>query len=667
MKYRTSTSVVAAIGLVALMAAQVASGAIYYVSPDGTGTGASWDDPAGFEAAYAAAGEAGGGELWLKKGFHILKDTVILRSGVVVRGGFAGTETSAEQADPDVNVTSISGDTDHDNKWRPNNTSTKANFISLYDGNGGYVPINPNKTDEFWSPGAGRDDLMPYTANDLSIGFTNATAAVISGLKFSGITFSGYRRSAFEITSGEVSDLVLTDCRFVAINTTACSGGPIVLAAAGSIALKNCLFKGNARCIYQSGGQLSFDNCIFEENYMFGASVGERNSIIAIGNKNAKMTFNGCTVARTRMSNTQSYPTALCVFVGAGKVYATNTVFASNKAYASAATGNSRGLICVNSGDSSFSAYGCQITNNLALQSSQAGSAAFQAASGSFCFEDCYFAHNVVTNFGSSPMTSLFSNTGASSQFGTGYFINCTIEKNAAVAKSSGRVSTIDTQCNYGRNFAFVNCTVADNIVEIADGATTEVAAELTDLQENTSPVHAFVNTVFKGRGIAGHPFAYLRPTVKIPETFISSAIYDYPAQVLSTANPVLCRNMPTNSEGCVSIPTSDARLSSRLYPGAFGVPQRGVTLDSPYRKTGLNYWKGVSDGWWYYDTVVVWTEACRTVHSGIVKYGSYMSQYVPDYTTSDAYHDAVGAVRKRDKVCLGPLNPVPGMCVLVK
>lgn len=43
------------------------------------------------------------------------------------------------------------------------------------------------------------------------------------------------------------------------------------------------------------------------------------------------------------------------------------------------------------------------------------------------------------------------------------------------------------------------------------------------------------------------------------------------------------------------------------------------------------------------------------------------MGTYVPDYKTANAYHDAVGAVRKRDRVCIGPLNPMPGMILLVK
>ena len=105
MQHCTSTSVVAAAGFAVVMAAQIASGAIYYVSPDGTGTGASWNDPAGFEAAYAAAGEAGGGELWLKKGTYHPVTGRAFASGVVARR-FAGDETSAAEA-KDVNVTTF--------------------------------------------------------------------------------------------------------------------------------------------------------------------------------------------------------------------------------------------------------------------------------------------------------------------------------------------------------------------------------------------------------------------------------------------------------------------------------------------------------------------------------------------------------------------------------
>ena len=124
---------------------------------------------------------------------------------------------------------------------------------------------------------------------------------------------------------------------------------------------------------------------------------------------------------------------------------------------------------------------------------------------------------------------------------------------------------------------------------------------------------------------------------------------------------------MPTNELGYVSIPTADAKLASHLEAGVFGVPQRGVLPDSPFRKSGYNYWKGTDGNWWYYDERQGTTASARTVDGATIKYGSLMGTYVPDYRTANAYHDAIGAVRKRDKVCLGPLNPVPGMCVLVK
>ena len=673
MAHHANTSVFAAIGLAAVMAAQIASGAVYYVSPDGTGTGASWDDPAGFEAAYAAAGEAGGGELWLKKGFHVLKDTVILKSGVVVRGGFAGSETSADQADPVENITSISGDTDHDNKWRPDGGFTERLFVSIYDDNGGYVDINPTGANRYWSPGDSNATYTKYAVNDIPVGFENTADAAVSIVAFHGIWFSGFKNSVFKLTTGTVAGMVLEDCAFIANNTVDSSFVPLYLSAA-IVQVKGSRFVGNRRCVYLGGGEASFTDCIFEDNALSsGYTSASWNAHVAVNATNAKMVLSGCTFRRNHSMNNQSYGTSDGVYVAAGKVYATNTCFTANRSYNSATAGNSRGLIWIGGSNAKFYAYGCRITDNLMISSSQTGSAVFNSGSGDFVFEDCYIARNVVTNNNATAgaySTSVFVNDGQSSQFGSGYFINCTIEQNKAVANKAGSVGTFYTKCDYGRQFAFVNCTIADNEVLKSADSTAKYAAEYINEQTTTTPIHSFFNTICRGKGAAGHPFAALNASAALPDAFINSSIYGYPGQVLSTANPTYSWNVPTNDEGYVTIPMTDAKLSEKLAKGVFDVPQRGVTPDSPLRKSGVDYWKGNDGNWWYYDSHLVpivgqADPRVRTVNAA--NYGGTLAQRGIDSSKDNPYPDAAGAARRLNKVCLGPLNPVPGMCVLVK
>ena len=77
-----------------------AEGTIVYVVPNGTGDGSSWENATSFEGAvnkgYAATEDF---EIWMKEGVHkgLSQIGYSLNKNVVIRGGFAGTETSAEE------------------------------------------------------------------------------------------------------------------------------------------------------------------------------------------------------------------------------------------------------------------------------------------------------------------------------------------------------------------------------------------------------------------------------------------------------------------------------------------------------------------------------------------------------------------------------------------
>ena len=99
-----------------------------YAAPAAQGSGdcSTWGNACTLQTALAAA--VSGDEIWVKAGAHYpgadRADTFILKNGVAVYGGFAGTEASREQRDWQTHVTILSGDIDG------NDTNTDGNFIA---------------------------------------------------------------------------------------------------------------------------------------------------------------------------------------------------------------------------------------------------------------------------------------------------------------------------------------------------------------------------------------------------------------------------------------------------------------------------------------------------------------------------------------------------------
>ncbi|MFC1820860.1 leucine-rich repeat domain-containing protein, partial [Thermodesulfobacteriota bacterium] len=75
---------------------------------DDSNHGQTWSSPkVTIQAALDACSTAGGGEVWVKAGTY--NESITLKSGVDLYGGFAGTETSLDQRDWITNVTTIDG------------------------------------------------------------------------------------------------------------------------------------------------------------------------------------------------------------------------------------------------------------------------------------------------------------------------------------------------------------------------------------------------------------------------------------------------------------------------------------------------------------------------------------------------------------------------------
>ena len=86
---------------------------VWYVTPDGSGSGASWDDALGsIQDAVDAASAAGGGGVWVAAGTYTATtdNVVVMAEHVHLYGGFAGTETDRDERDWEANKTIIDGE-----------------------------------------------------------------------------------------------------------------------------------------------------------------------------------------------------------------------------------------------------------------------------------------------------------------------------------------------------------------------------------------------------------------------------------------------------------------------------------------------------------------------------------------------------------------------------
>src|SRR5687768_4518066 len=87
-----------------------------YVVPGGltTGSCASWANACDLQ--YALGVASSGSDLWVKKGTYRPTSSTnrtvsfVLKNGVALYGGFAGTETLLTQRKPATNITILSGD-----------------------------------------------------------------------------------------------------------------------------------------------------------------------------------------------------------------------------------------------------------------------------------------------------------------------------------------------------------------------------------------------------------------------------------------------------------------------------------------------------------------------------------------------------------------------------
>ncbi len=216
--------------ITSFLTALVASGATYYVVPNGAGSknGTSWANAyADVQTAIDRASSDGGGEVWIAKGTYNHGSAMTMKNNVAIYGGFAGTETSKDQR--------VSG----------NNT--------IIDGEGKYRVFYNNYTESNQLTNSAKLDNVTIQNGYASDGNDNSISTADYGAGM-------YNKYA----SPEI-----TNCTFTTNNSASCGGG--VYNSGSTPSLTNCTFSDNSA---GSGGGMenedssspSLTNCTFTNN-----------------------------------------------------------------------------------------------------------------------------------------------------------------------------------------------------------------------------------------------------------------------------------------------------------------------------------------------------------------------------------------------------------------
>lgn len=284
-----------------------ADAAVRYVTPGGSGDGSSWAEATDdLQAAIDASSP--GDEVWVAAGtyqpFNLINEKVatsyafILKNGVSLYGGFAGTETSRDQRQtkPDgkawdmANPTILSGDDDFPDNWE-RVIAPGTSFRYTW-----------NLSDRNEIPGTEKNCTHVIYAGDVITDHT-----VIDGFTITGGCANQYKVKAMGGGIFAQGDVSISACRFVenvayfrneTINPINALGGAVYLNGAGKASVSDCYFLrsfSNSSYTQGMGGALFVQNadvarCVFDD------CVAEDGggAVLQFGGSLRDCTFNNC-------------------------------------------------------------------------------------------------------------------------------------------------------------------------------------------------------------------------------------------------------------------------------------------------------------------------------------------------------------------------------------
>ena len=289
---------------------------IIYVAPNGTGGGTSWLDATGDLAGVLYTATAGT-QIWVAEGVYYPTSCNLcdfaqrdisfqINDGVELYGGFAGTESTLEERQWQLNPSTLSGDIDQDNSLENNS------FSVIYTKNAGSTTVVDGFTIQYGNANnTNTDSGTRYTSGG---GWFNdgASAGIISNPTIRNCVFSDNYASSFGAGmyndgsfEGEASPFYFR-CRFSSNESVSGGGGVFnngIFNGKANASFSNCDFSnnivtnGDGAAMYNSGGNGGdaspvFSHCDFTANFATMKGGGLFNSGIMEGNSSPE--FSEC-------------------------------------------------------------------------------------------------------------------------------------------------------------------------------------------------------------------------------------------------------------------------------------------------------------------------------------------------------------------------------------
>lgn len=635
---------------------------VIYVAPDGEGEGTSWSDPAPITTAIAAAVAAEGGEVWLKQGWYDLKAAIPLSTNVIVRGGFAGTETSADEADPKAHQTVLSAIVSMASyNWTSNYLRT-ANCPLWKDGE--FNLCRP--TDE-----EGCIIRYPAVGNG-GFGFNNIFTVPESstGVKIVGVSFTGSRDVA--ISASALSSLEIENCRFLACGVGTTSGATCGgVSSKGLVTAKNCEFIGCGCPLTLAGADTTVShkvvNCLFDDNTGCAGNV-HSSAIDVEGTTPVEIedcTFRG-NIGLARCNGTFA-GVAIANF-GGGAMTIRNCLFEDNRCRSTAANTaygsiHAKGSVTIE--DCMFK--GNSVKGSGLTDTTQTANAACISATGSLIVRNTVFAGNWIsaTTTKSTPWSIVLCDAAL-----VGRFVNCAFYDNeVAVVGTTDAAQTglwsatfgmrrigTGSDASYGvtlLNCLFSNNKLASNVTVPEEGTPRQAEVLLCDETadaERAGFTYSLVNTVVWNKSadhrcFRGHP---------VVNPWITHCDFVNCADVEARTNGTTCIEYLTADDPGIS-PKVCRKRGTYPFKGMLG-----LALDSPFVKSGTPVYE--KNGTFYINEPGVGTK--NPWRHCTLKGTSYSS--LADGATPVA--DGFGAAREEESFSYGPVVNVPfGLAVHVR
>lgn len=611
-------------------------------------SGSSWANATDDIAAAAADAARYRGELWFKEGTYKLEAPISLYSNVAFIGGFKGTETERNQADPSKYVTLLTGDLNGGNYWLPQGSDP---------GEGNRTLVFNYEERTLNVPQPASDVQIPvwrvkYTSNAKNAFSDSATSSATNAL-VSGMTIACFSGTAINVTFIKSQTLV-ENCRFVGNSWDVDTG---VVGVKGSLQMRHCDFRYNHGGVdfndadddrlsvvddctfycneicrsrvfryWSQKTPLTSSNCRFEDNVYSSSGA---NSSIELSTKSSRT----CTISNWVVRNTRTCPLPK---------------LGNSNANADLANGH----IALNG---NFTFVRCRFEDNLLDYSTKSvglscQSAVFYHFGWNLLCQDCFFARNTVKSQKAYTERTVVTSVAALNG-GSMTFINCTLLDNFADAMEStiAAAATVgDRNERSESGLAFVHCTLANNTAQGGIAAADLLIHPDSENRKTTRHGIGILNSILHSKNPSYKPLQLLAST---PPTILYSALSNININDFNTElDGTLWKDVTDNTSG----------IAAKASVSPDGVEALGINSTSPLTHgTGTIVISGNRPYLWNAENAegVDYKTYISLVEPTLTRKPDQVGLPSTDKSQPAPLPDAFGATRTIGKLAAGALN----------